>query len=415
LPAQASRSDLLERLQEIPGGRELLAAADQRTHLVGGSVRDLLRAERPRELDVVVEGPLQGLLERLGGRCTRHSRFETASVQLGEARIDLARSRSERYVHPGALPEVWPAPLASDLRRRDFTVNAIALGLAGRARGRLTHVEGALEDLAAGQLRVLHSASFVDDPTRLLRLARYRARLRFEIEPRTLELATDAIAGGAFETVSCARLAAELRLALREPDPIGQIDSLRELGALSALDLLPAAANAELERALALLGSEGSVELLLAGALLAGKGGLRRRLAGAALTARERTRVLTAAERCTELARELARARSGSQLHALLAAAPPEAIALAGALGGSDAAERARRYLTELSAIKLQIGGGDLIAAGVPEGPAVGAGLRAALAARLDNEIEPDAEAELQRALAGARAALRKRAPDRAP
>ena len=127
--------------------------------------------------------------------------------------IDVAIARAETYAEPGALPEVEPADLGRDLARRDFTVNAIALDLAD---GALAEFPGARDDLRAGRLRVLHDRSFLDDPTRLWRLARYAARLGFEIEPRTRELAEAAVSGGALGTVSGTRIGNELRLALAE-------------------------------------------------------------------------------------------------------------------------------------------------------------------------------------------------------
>ena len=155
--------------------------------------------------------------KRLGGRVVVHDRFGTATVEAPEATFDLAGARRESYERPGALPDVeLGASLDEDLARRDFTVNAIALHLAD---GELTFHAGAREDLDARRLRVLHDASFRDDPTRLLRLARYAARLGFQPEPRTDDLAAAAVAGGALETVTGSRLGAELRLLAREPQP----------------------------------------------------------------------------------------------------------------------------------------------------------------------------------------------------
>src|SRR5581483_2486520 len=141
-----------------------------------------------------------------------YDRFGTATLEIDGHRYDFARARRERYPRPGALPEVEPASIAEDLRRRDFTVNATALALGGDDAGTLLSVDNALEDLSDQQLRVLHDASFTDDPTRLLRMARYAARLSWAIEPHTLNLARAAIATGALDTVSGARLGAELRL-----------------------------------------------------------------------------------------------------------------------------------------------------------------------------------------------------------
>ncbi|HTZ88033.1 MAG TPA: hypothetical protein VMB05_15300, partial [Solirubrobacteraceae bacterium] len=247
---------VLDRLRGLPGGIELLELAarregaeqDREVELVGGAVRDLLLdpTATPRELDVIVAHDalgFAGLLAEaiLGGNSTEapkprvHERFGTATVQWGEGRVDIAQRRSEHYAHPGALPDTHPGTAEQDLARRDFAVNAIALALGGSTRGELRCVQGALEDLAARRLRVLHDQSFIDDPTRLLRLARYRARLGFQVEEQTARLAAEAISSDALQTVSHARVGAELRLALAEPDPVATLDSLQRLGVLSAL------------------------------------------------------------------------------------------------------------------------------------------------------------------------------------
>src|SRR6202035_4843053 len=100
---------------------------------------------------------------------TYHERFHTAVMRWSEGEIDIAMRRSEIYAAPGALPEVAPGSAQQDLERRDFTINAIAVALAGEQAGRLRSVEGALDDLTARRLRILHDASFSDDPTRIPR------------------------------------------------------------------------------------------------------------------------------------------------------------------------------------------------------------------------------------------------------
>ncbi|HET9740327.1 MAG TPA: hypothetical protein VFP78_19605, partial [Solirubrobacteraceae bacterium] len=206
---------MLERLGSPPA----VAALDgeDAVYVVGGAVRDLLLDRRPHELDFVVEGDALAVArraaERAGGRVTVHERFGTATVTAPETTFDLAGARRERYPRPGALPEVeLGATLREDLERRDFTVNAIALHLAD---GELVWLPGAEEDLRAGRLRVLHEGSFRDDPTRMLRLARYAARLGFEPDPATDALVDPALVA----TVTGSRLGAELRLLLREPQP----------------------------------------------------------------------------------------------------------------------------------------------------------------------------------------------------
>ena len=153
-------------------------------------MRDLLLGREPHELDFVVEGDAVAVArraaERLGGRVTVHDRFGTATVEAPDATFDLAGARRERYERPGALPDVeLGASLREDLARRDFTVNAIALHLAD---GELSRIRRPRRTCAARLLRVLHDGSFRDDPTRLLRLVRYGARLGFEPDPRTDEL-----------------------------------------------------------------------------------------------------------------------------------------------------------------------------------------------------------------------------------
>jgi len=213
--------DLLEQMARAPGARTVLDALGGApgVHVVGGAVRDALLGVTPHELDIVVEGDAVAVArraaERLGGDVVVHGRFGTATVRSPAAAFDVVTARTETYAAPGALPDVRPgATIEQDLARRDFTVNAIALRLAD---GALAEWPGAQADLRAGVLRVLHERSFEDDPTRLLRMARYAARLGFEPDP-----ATDALAAAAtVETVSGARLGSELRLLLREPQPAG--------------------------------------------------------------------------------------------------------------------------------------------------------------------------------------------------
>ncbi len=393
---------LIDRLRELPASAPLLPRLGQVSgvYLVGGAVRDLLLGGEPFDLDLVVEGDAAALARRLGP-ARIHDRFGTSTVTLGGFSYDIARARSERYLRPGALPEVTPASLAEDLRRRDFTVNAIALALGGAAAGELRPAPNALEDLRAARLRVLHDRSFIDDPTRLLRLARYASRLRFVIEPRTLELALAAVRGGALRTVSGSRIGTELRLLARETDPIAAFRQLSELELDAAIDQRFGVADPELaRRALELLPLDGRRDLLVLG--LAGRGmeqsALRGLLDRLAFEARDREVIAAVALRAGPLAEALAHAERPSQIAAALAGAPPELVAVAGALGPAD---NARAWFERLRHVRLEIDGEDLTAAGVPEGPAIGIGLRAALAAKLDGAAS-GREDELERALRAA-------------
>src|SRR5919198_1932639 len=130
--AQIHPARLAERLAALPGIQRLRdAAAGLPAYLVGGAVRDLLLNRDRADVDVAVEGGASELARRLGGDVRVHERFATAAVRVDGLEVDLAATRRETYERPGALPVVRPAPITDDLARRDFTVNAMAVPLAG--------------------------------------------------------------------------------------------------------------------------------------------------------------------------------------------------------------------------------------------------------------------------------------------
>jgi tRNA nucleotidyltransferase (CCA-adding enzyme) len=421
---------VLERVRELPGGAELLDLAGGRAdvELVGGAVRDLLLGRTPRELDVIVlEDPLS-LARELGSSLgvSRHSdpqgrsgialheRFGTALLWWESGRIDIARRRAESYPAPGALPEVRAGTPEEDLSRRDFTVNAIAVALGGPRRGTLSAAPHALADLSEGRLRVLHERSFLDDPTRLLRLARYRVRLGFEAEQGTAELAAEALAGGALQSVSGARIGMELRLALAEPDPLDALRALGELGVLSSLQPQLAISEQPARTGLAILPGDGRADVLLLGALLlsitqdpgeAGERTMFDLLDALEFTAGDRDRAIQTALAAPALVKALQQATTPSQLRAAARPATLEAVALAASLaeqeGLTEAGARARRWLSELRHVGLRISGDDLLAAGVPAGPEIGERLELTLRRKLDGELVEDREAELNAATEG--------------
>jgi tRNA nucleotidyltransferase (CCA-adding enzyme) len=403
-------SDLRERVRRLPGMARLLPALEglPPTYLVGGAVRDLLRGGRAVDLDLAVEGDAgsvaRALAERLGGEARRHERFGTATVRAGELAFDLASTRTERYERPGALPAVSPAPLNADLGRRDFTINAMAVALTGDDLGRLHDPHGGLADLRSGVVRVLHERSFDDDPTRLLRALRYEARLRFLMDPATERLARRAAAGAALATVSGARVRDELVDLLAEPRAAAALARLHELGLDRALH--PAlVADPELAADTALaataVGADPALSQLAA-LVSAAPLELDAWLGRLGLRAAARDAAARAALEAPRLAAALRQELRPSQLRDLLRAEPPEALALALALGAP--AEPILRWVTELRHVALEISGTDLLRAGVPEGPALGRALEETLRRKLDGELSGRDE-ELGAALAVARAA----------
>lgn len=353
-------------LPELP--RLLDAARGAPLYVVGGTVRDIFLGRGRTDLDIAVEGNAAQIARRLGGEVVEHPRFATAKAVVGGVGIDLAAARTESYGQPGALPEVKPAAIEADLARRDFTVNAMALSLGDERR--LIDPHGGLDDLAAGRLRALHPESFRDDPTRALRAARYAARFGFEPEPETLRL----LAATDLDTVSEDRQRTELLRICAEPAAPAALRLLGEWGVLEISSEVPKLCE--------------DVAELLAGAPWSG------------IVARAEA-LMTALEGPGEPARSLAAADPGSPSQAveLASGAAPEDLVLARALGGAWL----DRYVAEWRAVGTEIAGEDLIAAGIPQGPAVGRGLHAALRAKLDGEAS-GREAELRIALDAARA-----------
>ncbi len=402
----AAPDDPFERLRAQPrAGRLIEALAGvEGAHLVGGAVRDVLLGGEPVNLDVVVEGDAAAAArmaaDRLGGRVREHERFGTALVEADDLTVDVARARRERYPAPGALPEVEPASLEEDLLRRDFTVNALAIALGPPAAGTLRAAPGAREDLDARLLRVFHDRSFVDDPTRLLRLVRYATRLRFAIERGTEALARAAISGGAPATVSGGRIGDELRLLLGEPDPNAALALASDLGLDRALHpaFAPDAAVAARARSVLPPDGRGDLVVLAAGCRAFEPERLTAWLDELEFPAAERDVVAAAALDAEPLGRGLAAASGPSEIAGAARGNAPEAVALASALV-PEAVPAAARWLDELRHVTLEIDGEDLLAAGVPEGPEVGRALAAALARKLDGEAA-GREAELAAALA---------------
>jgi tRNA nucleotidyltransferase (CCA-adding enzyme) len=394
---------LIEQVRSLPAAGPLLShiGPGDSVYLVGGAVRDLLLDGEPGDLDLLVDGDPVAIANRLGEPHV-HDRFGTCTVRSGGFVYDLARARTESYSQPGALPDVTPAGVHEDLGRRDFTVNAMAIALDGERPGELIAVPLALGDLEARMLRILHPRSFIDDPTRLLRLVRYASRLGFGIESETRELAAAAIDGGGLETVSGPRIGAELRLLARELDPIAALSALGSLGLDTAIQPAFGVSDEALtERALALLPEDGRRDDLALG--LAARRVPADRLSALldhlAFEARDRDVIVTLTTDGQPLAAALADAQRPSEIADAVGGAGPELVALAGALGPED---RARQWLEVLRHVHLQIDGSDLLAAGIPRGPAVGRGLRAALAAKLDGAALTPAS-ELVYALQAAR------------
>lgn len=223
---------------------EQAEALEMPTYLVGGFVRDALLGLPANDFDIVVEGDAiflgESLVKKFGGRLVPHHKFHTAvwrhpsSLCDHELTLDLITARSEKYAYPGALPTVVPADIHADLRRRDFTINAMALCLRADSAVDLLDPFDGRADLQQGLLRVLHPASFSEDPTRILRAIRYAHRYSLKIEPSTAALINpDSLS--VLNNLSARRLHHEFDLIFNEDDPALMITSAAQLGVLDAI------------------------------------------------------------------------------------------------------------------------------------------------------------------------------------
>ena len=221
--------DVLHDLGRVGDQLELAVYA------VGGFVRDLLLGNENMDLDVTVDG--DGILfaetfaDRFGCRVKSHQKFGTAVIVFADGyKIDVASTRLEYYVSPGALPTVERSSLKMDLYRRDFTVNTLAIALNGASFGRLIDYFGAYRDLQAKVIRVLHNLSFVEDPTRVFRAIRFEQRLNFKIAKHTEDLIKNAVKMDFLEKLGGRRLLSELVQILKEKEPLKGISRMSSLG-----------------------------------------------------------------------------------------------------------------------------------------------------------------------------------------
>jgi tRNA nucleotidyltransferase (CCA-adding enzyme) len=375
---------------------------DGRAYLVGGVVRDLWRGATlgGRDLDIVVEGDGPVLARRLGGllggSIVEHRRFLTASVETPTfGRIDVATARSERYESPGALPRVLPAGIAEDLRRRDFTVNALAIELSSGEFG-LIDPFGGRADLARRRLRVLHPLSYVEDPTRIFRAARYAARLGLSPDSATRRAQAQALRLVPYSALSGQRIAAEIALILSESDAGTILLRLGRCGAFRLLDAgcpfraavgrrLAAVADAlawARGRGLAVDGV-GLVALALAESRPAAASSLFTRLgfAGGPLAVLERAHAGAAA-----LGSRLGIVRTPSvRARELRGAAPIELAWLW--LTGDREVRAVVDWFVGLEPRVVSLSGDDVAALGVPRGPAVARVLAELRDGRLDGTL----------------------------
>lgn len=407
-----SIADALRASPRLHAIAEVVAAREQGApgvFIVGGTVRDILLGEdRGDDVDLAVEGDAIALAyllaDALGGHATPHRKFGTAVVSgAGDQHIDVVPTRRESYHAPGALPTVEHAELAHDLHRRDFTINAMAASLGADDLGAIFDPYDGRSDLGSGTVRVLHDASFVDDPTRILRGITYEARFGFRFDEHTEALARACIATGHVGELASSRLRDELVDLLEDPRAADGIRRLGELGVDTAIHphlraddeaaaLFRRAVSLRDELAIDVPAWRLGIEVLARGLSLAEEYDWLDRLKVRRRDVDHIVDAVTIAPRIVEQLRSerLAPAR----IVAIADPFAPDAPLLALAL--EDRPEL-RDYFARLRAVRLEIDGSDLIAMGLEESPRIGDILRQVRERKLNGELAGRA-AELEAA-----------------
>src|SRR5512134_3269881 len=412
--APLMRERLPRRLMELlSAAGETAHRLSMRAYAVGGFVRDLVMRVENLDVDLVVEGDgiafAEALCASLGARVRPHHKFGTAVVVFRDGfKVDVATARVEYYLEPAALPTVEFSSLKQDMYRRDFTINTLAIRLNPGGFGELIDFFGAQRDIKEKVIRVLHSLSFVEDPTRILRAMRFERRFGFTVGRHTLNLIRNAVRLDLLSRIPKPRLYSELELILKEKDPVWILRRLSELGlgtsihpALS-LDKPHQALLGEAQEVLAwfsLLFLEEKVEkwaVLFLALLDPLPGDDAKRLAknlGVRSRVREWVRVCKDEGESVILRLVTTPFISRKMIHDVLSPLPTEVILyLMARAKHPDIKRYISLYFTQLKNVRPQVRGQDLLSLGYPSGPMFREIFDAILERRLAGELRTKAE-----------------------
>ena len=374
---------------------EIAHTRGEKLYLVGGVVRDLMLGRANLDLDLVVEGNAielaQQLKQSVKGKITTHARFNTAKLQWDNWSVDLTTARTETYEKPGALPTITPGSIDQDLGRRDFTINAMALGLNPGLYGQPIDPLGGRDDLKSKLIRVLHEKSFIDDATRIWRGLRYEQRFDFHLEKKTLGLLKRDI--DMLKTISADRTRYEVECILKEPYPEKVFRRADELGVLPHLhpSLKGDGWLAEKYEQARKLSAPAPPEAGLYLALLAyplAKDETERFISRLRLPKALAQILLDTASLKSKMRLLATPGLSPSGIFRLLEAySSPAMVANSIATESPAASQNIHLYLTRLKYIEISLTGDDLIKMGVTTGPEIREIMERLQKARLDGEI----------------------------
>ena len=368
-------------------------------YVVGGVVRDLILGREPGDADLSVVGDAgafsRALAGRLGAARPTESEFLTFKITLGNTSegatsIDVVTARAETYPEPAALPDVVPSSIKDDLERRDFTVNSMGISLSDSDWGNLVDPMNGLGDIMRKRIRVLHDASFIDDPTRLFRAVRYAVRLDFSIDSTTKSLIDDSL--GKVDRLSGARLRNEFELMLGEPKRVEILHEAEDLGLLAAISpgLRIGSRSLEVMESGASTRFEDLLALSTFGLTQDEAEQVAKRFDGPEMW----TKTIRGNPELADLVAVLDRSDiRRSEVAEILDSVPLQSIRAYIAAGPPlPRRDRMIEYIDKIRFERPEITGDDLIAAGIEEGPVIGQLIDIVRRARLDGQVKTKQE-----------------------
>ncbi|MBI1269074.1 CBS domain-containing protein [bacterium] len=390
---------------------EVAARKGMVAYAVGGLVRDLILGRQNFDLDFVVEGSARDLAQSFEQDyparfevVATHERFNTATIIYHaetDKEVDLSTARTEFYEFPAALPTVEPSKLEQDLYRRDFTINTLAVCLNPGRFGELTDLFDGLKDLNNRVIRILHPFSFIEDPTRIVRAARFASRLAFRLSLKTRDKAREAVAMGIFDNLGGVRLREEIKMILESPERIVALDVLEDLGGCLRFLASGLTYNEHCRNLIRLaerLLMRYQVKdpwivylgLLLSGVELEELDDVFERLHLSNLH-RDIIRAGLSVHRKVGNTRQ---SWKRSQIYQVFKGSKEESLAIAACMAepGTQVRRMILLYINELLDVKISLTGNQLVELGVPRGPRIGEILEQVHIAKLDGEIKTEQE-----------------------
>ncbi len=431
-----------EQFQVINQLSRLAGSQGLNLFLVGGAVRDLTYGQQTiRDLDFAVEGSPEKILRALEVKSRSgadpppfeiisrqsFSHFDAHELTFSNGvRGEIAMARHEIYARPNALPEVEPATIFEDLRRRDFSVNAMAVSLHPNSRGLLLDPTNGAADIEHRELRAMHSRSFMEDPSRIYRLTRLALRLGFKPEERTQTWLNNAMEYHAWEHLSPEQQGRELRAILQEENPGRVLKALAEQGMLAGLDRKLASTRLPFDQfakvRTVVQGVPGADAFFLNFQCLVSKlgGGQKSRLASKIIADRKDAKTALGLEGAAKkLARVLGSSKANlpSQVYGLLSEQPQYLLLyLLANLPQPKIQNRVKNFLFKFPIVRAKIPRAELLTLGLEAGPKFEKIVHQLFLEQLDGKIKTHPQLLKDfRALAGIQEPPPKPAPAKEP